>query len=295
MNSICIILTDYQSINEELILKSFNKIKKSKLKKIYLIGCKKKFKKIFQKFLYLKKINLIDITLVKNDYINYLINITKKSILLFNEKKIKYIINLPLNKKKYIGKNFYGYTEFFSYYLDKKKNENMLLYSPDNFSVCPLTTHIELKNVDKKINKENLTNCVKNITKFYRLINKKVKISILGLNPHASIDLFAKNKDSEIIKPVVNFFKKKINIRGPVSADTAFNKTASNQVFIGMYHDQVLIPFKLINKFNGINITIGKKIIRLSPDHGVAKNKIGQIKYIDNKSFLECIKFCEKY
>ena len=113
MNSICIILTDYQSINEELILKSFNKIKNSKLKKIYLIGCKKKFKKIFQKFLYLKKINLIDITLVKSDYINYLINITKKSILLFNEKKIKYIINLPLNKKKYIGKNFYGYTEFF--------------------------------------------------------------------------------------------------------------------------------------------------------------------------------------
>ena len=295
MNSICIILTDYQSINEELILKSFNKIKKSKLKKIYLIGCKKKFKKIFQKFFYLKKINLIDITLVKNDYINYLKNITKKSVLLFNEKKIKYIINLPLNKKKYIGKNFYGYTEFFSYYLDKKKNENMLLYSPDNFSVCPLTTHIELKNVDKKINKENLTNCVKNITKFYKLINKKVKISVLGLNPHASIDLFTKNKDSEIIKPVVNFFKKKINIRGPVSADTAFNKTTSNQVFIGMYHDQVLIPFKLINKFNGINITIGKKIIRLSPDHGVAKNKIGQIKSIDNKSFLECIKFCEKY
>ena len=55
MNSICIILTDYQSINEELILKSFNKIKKSKLKKIYLIGCKKKFKKNFSKVFLFKK------------------------------------------------------------------------------------------------------------------------------------------------------------------------------------------------------------------------------------------------
>ena len=48
----------------------------------------------------------------------------------------------------------------------------MLLYSPDNFSVCPLTTHIKLKNVDKNINKKNLTNCVKNIIKFYKLIDK---------------------------------------------------------------------------------------------------------------------------
>ena len=66
--------------------------------------------------------------------------------------------------------------------------------------------------------------------------------------------------------------KKKINISGPISADTAFMENYKNKVFIGMYHDQVLIPFKTINKFDGINITIGKKILRLSPDHGTAKN-----------------------
>ena len=170
----------------------------------------------------------------------------------------------------------------------------MLLYSPDSFSVCPLTTHIKLKNVDSNINKKNLTNCIKNIIKFYKLINKKVKILILGLNPHASIDLFTKNKDRDVIEPVVNHFKQKVDICGPISADTAFNKVNPNQVFIGMYHDQVLIPFKLLNKFNGINITLGKKIIRISPDHGVAKNKKGKLKLINNKSFLECIKFCEK-
>ena len=62
-----------------------------------------------------------------------------------------------------------------------------------------------------------------------------------------------------------------------------------------MYHDQVLIPFKMKNKFNGINITIGKKLVRLSPDHGTGENIVNKPKLINNKSFLECIKFCEKY
>lgn len=60
-----------------------------------------------------------------------------------------------------------------------------------------------------------------------------------------------------------------------------------------MYHDQVLTPFKIINKFNGINITIGNEFVRLSPDHGTAKNV--KKKYISNESFIKCIEFCEKY
>ena len=88
--------------------------------------------------------------------------------------------------------------------------------------------------------------------------------------------------------------KKKVNITGPISADTAFMENYKNKVFIGMYHDQVLIPFKTINKFDGINITIGKKILRLSPDHGTAKNLKGRKKTINNMSFLKCIDFCSK-
>ena len=62
-----------------------------------------------------------------------------------------------------------------------------------------------------------------------------------------------------------------------------------------MYHDQVLIPFKLINKFDGINVTIGNKIVRISPDHGTAKTLIKKRKSISNQSFINCLKFCEKY
>ena len=86
--------------------------------------------------------------------------------------------------------------------------------------------------------------------------------------------------------------KKKINISGPISADTAFIDNYKNKVFIGMYHDQVLIPFKTINKFDGINITIGKNFEIIS-HHGTARSLKGE-KNISNKSFLKCMDFCSK-
>ena len=171
----------------------------------------------------------------------------------------------------------------------------MLLYSEKGFSVCPLTTHIEIKNVEKNINEKKLKNCIKNIINFYQKLNKKIEIIVLGLNPHASVDFNKGTKDNTLINKIVkNMRKKKINITGPISADTAFMGNLSKKVFVGMYHDQVLIPFKALNKFDGINITIGKKILRLSPDHGTAKNLKRNKQNINNKSFLRCLDFCSK-
>jgi len=295
MNSLCILLTDSESINQDLILKSKKKLLKSKLKKIYFIGDLKLFPKIYLLTKLNKKFLFINQSLFKNNYINYLKKITNKSINLYKEKKIKYLINMPLNKKKFLEKKYLGYTELYSFLFDKKKNENMLLYNK-KFSVCPLTTHIKIKDVDKNINKYKLINAIKNILLFSKnILKKNYKIVVLGLNPHASIDMKSNTKDAKVVRPIVlNLLKKKIDIQGPISADTAFLKT-SNKIYLGMYHDQVLIPFKMRNAFNGINITIGKKLIRLSPNHGTGvalKNKINKI---DNKSFLECIKFCEKH
>ena len=295
MKSIAILLTDHQSINESLILKSLDYIKKSRLKKIYFIGNKYYFKKIYLNSLNYKKFNFINVENKKNNY-DYLKKITYLGINLYNEKKINFIINMPLNKKKFLEDKYRGFTEFFSDQFKEKGNESMLLFS-ENFSVCPVTTHIELQKVSKEITPTKLKKNILNIIYFYKKILKKKnkQIVVLGINPHASIDFVKKNKDKNIIAPIVNFFKKKkISIIGPVSADTAF-KDVKNKIFIGMYHDQVLIPFKLINGFNGVNITIGKEIIRLSPDHGTAENIKNKNKSINNLSFLKCIKFCEKY
>lgn len=292
MNSICILLIDEKSISEKVIIKSFDKLIKSQIKKIYIIGDKIKFQKIYKK---INKYNKFEFYNIKNDGKNnflFLKKITKKSINLFKDKKIKYLINMPIDKKRFLNNNFSGFTEFFSFMCKDKKKENMLLYN-DTFSVCPITTHIEIKKVDKLITKKKIIYTVKNIFNFYKKINKKVQIVYLGLNPHAGIDLNNNSKEERVIKPTISLLKKKFPIIGPVSADTAFRKI-SNKIFIGNYHDQVLIPFKLINKFNGINITIGKKYIRMSPDHGTGK-RLKKNEYISNESFVNCIKFCEKY
>ncbi|MDC1148853.1 4-hydroxythreonine-4-phosphate dehydrogenase PdxA [Pelagibacteraceae bacterium] len=293
MKSISILLTDPDSINEILLIKSYKYLKNCKLKKIYFVGDKYLFKKIFYKYNNNNKFEFINID-YSNNWTAYLKKTIQTSAELFNDKIISYAINLPLNKKKFFKNKYNGFTEFFSKTLDNKKNENMLLFN-ENFSVCPLTTHIEIKKVESQINKKKLVQTIKNLNYFYKNITKKkIKIVVLGLNPHASKDLPKNNIDRNVIFKVIQSLRDTVDIEGPISADTAFNKTY-NKVYIGMYHDQVLIPFKMKNKFNGSNITIGKKLIRLSPDHGTGKELIKKPRLINNCSFLSCIKFCEKY
>ena len=293
MKSISILLTDPDSTNELLLLKSYQYLKKCRLKKIYFVGDKNLFKKIFYKYNNNQKFEFSHID-YSNNWSVYLKKTIKISIELFNNKKINYMINLPLNKNKFFKNQYNGFTEFFSKTLDNKKDENMLLFNK-SFSVCPLTTHIEIKKVESQINKNKLVKTIKNLSYFYKtVIKKKIKIIVLGLNPHASKDLPKNNKDRKVVSKVIEKLKGKVDIEGPVSADTAFNKT-NNKVYIGMYHDQVLIPFKMKNRFDGLNITIGKKIIRLSPDHGTGKELIKKPHLINNYSFLSCVKFCEKY
>ena len=294
MKSISILLTDPISINEQIILKSVANLKKSKLKKIFFLGDRIYFKDIDKLSKTNNKFHFINISLIKNNYLQYLKSLIKTSVYLFKKKRINYIINMPINKKRFFKNKYPGFTEFFSYILDKKQNENMVLYN-EKFSVCPLTTHTEIKNVDKKINKKKLINSIENLNFFLKnIIKKKNKIIVLGLNPHASQDITNNTKDMNIISPVVQLLKKKIDVCGPISADTAFQQTMG-KIYLGMYHDQVLIPFKMANKHNGINITIGKEIIRISPDHGTGEDLIKKPHLISNKSFLKCIKFCEKY
>ena len=158
-----------------------------------------------------------------------------------------------------------------------KKKEVMLIYNK-NLSVVPLTTHLEIKNVTNKITSKLIRTKILTLNKYYfKLFKKKPKIAILGLNPHNSEN----RKDSvenKIIKPTVQELKKlKININGPFPADTVFNnqKKFAYNVIVGMYHDQVLAPFKALYGYDAINLTLGLQYLRVSPDHGIAHDIIG--------------------
>ncbi len=203
-------------------------------------------------------------------------------------------INGPISKKSFLNKKFPGITEYLSKKFKSKKNA-MLIYN-DQLSVCPLTTHMPIKSVAKRINKNTLIEKAKLINEFYiKKIGFKPKIGVLGLNPHCeSIHSF--NEDDKILKPTIKqLSNKKFNISGPYSADTFFLKQnrKNYDVVIGMYHDQVLTPLKTLFEYDAINITLGLPFIRISPDHGPNEKMVG--KNLSNPlSLIKAIQFLDK-
>ena len=249
----------------------------------------------------LKRINLIDvdfkqtsgfskITSKSNHYISTCFNIAIK--LLKNNISDK-LINGPISKKNFLKNKYNGITEYLA---DKTNTKNfaMIIYNK-NLSVCPVTTHLPIKYVSKRINKQEIINKVKIINNFWLAkFNKKIKIGITGLNPHCeSIDKF--NEDKKIILPAIKKLKKlKYNIEGPFAADTIFlkNNRKKFDLVIGMYHDQVLTPIKTLFEYNAINITIGLPFLRVSPDHGpneamISKNKSNYLSLLNSIKFLD--------
>ena len=100
------------------------------------------------------------------------------------------------------------------------------------------------------------------------------------------------SEESKKILPAITKLKKKgINIKGPLVTDTIFvNNYKRFNIIVGMYHDQVLGPFKTLFHFDAINLTLGLNYIRVSPDHGPALDLIGKNKS-EYLSLLQCIKF----
>ena len=295
-----VFLGDLDSINLELIHNSHNYLK-NKVKYILLGNIKDASK-------YLSKINSnLEINEIYNplNFENYkknnlnffnIENIHKEkhqtllnqlSIVnhLSNSSQID-LVTLPINKSVFKKKiEFTGMTE----YLGKinKRNTIMLMHG-EKFSVIPLTTHINLKDVSKHLNKKYLNLKLTLINKqiqrrIYELNFKSIKF--LCYNPHCSEENTIGNEDRKISE-IIKKFK---NIYGPLSADSAFNNIQNNLLFISMYHDQALIPFKILNK-KGINLTLGLNYRRLSPAHGTAKD----IKYkniSNSSSYIACMDF----
>ncbi|MDA9725852.1 4-hydroxythreonine-4-phosphate dehydrogenase PdxA [Candidatus Pelagibacter sp.] len=249
-----------------------------------------------------KSINLIDvnfktskafskISIKSNKYIENCFDI---AFYIIKKNNIKNLITGPISKKTFLNKKYLGLTEYISKKF-KVKHSAMLIYN-ERLSVSPVTTHLPLKFVPKKINKNLIVERVKLLNDFYKKKLKKVpKIAILGLNPHCeSVDKF--NEDERILKPTIKYLKKRnFKVFGPFPADTIFLKKNMKKynVILGMYHDQVLTPIKALFEYDAINITVGLPFIRIAPDHGPNETMLG--KNISNPlSLIKAISFLDK-
>ena len=244
-----------------------------------------------------KKINLINVDY--NHKLNFsTYNYIKKSFdIAFKLIKSKYtnkFINGPINKNDFLKKKFPGVTEYISKRFNKSKTA-MLIYNRD-ISVCPITTHLPIKMVARKISRKIIYEKVQLIDNFFRKnLNYKPKIAVTGLNPHCE-SISKINEDETIIKPTVKTLKKKgFSIFGPFSADTIFlrQNRENYDVVIGMYHDQVLAPIKTLKEYDAINITLGLPFYRVSPDHGPNKKMIKK-NSSNPLSLLRALEFLDK-
>ena len=318
MKKIILIGGDPNSINSEIILKSWRKISNTLKKKIYLVSNynlikdqskKLKFSIKVCKVKSLKSKNnsdslkIIDINLKYlrpfNVPIKEASKFVKKSLIIGHHlalnKNVLGLINCPIDKTL-LRRNNMGVTEFLASKCNIKNNSEVMLIWNKKFSVSPITTHIDLKDVSKNLKSEIILNKINTINdSFKRIFKKRPKIGILGLNPH-NAEMKKNSEEKKLIVPSVLKLKKKgIKIKGPLVSDTLFiNDFKSYDVIVGMYHDQVLTPFKTIFKFDAINITLGLNYLRVSPDHGVAKDLILKNK-ANPKSLIECIKFINKF
>jgi len=312
-----IIAGEPNSISSEIIFKSWKNKKKYKAKPFFIIGSVKLLNLQKKKLNYKIRIKNIDhksnlnnlssaylnvlnvdfnqkrpfekITTKSNNYIFKCFDI---SIKLLKKKKIIGLINCPIKKETLFKKKHQGITEYLSKKLNKNGNEAMLIYNK-KLSVCPVTTHIPLQQVSKKIKKSIIIKKIKTINYFYKkFLNTKPKFAVLGLNPHNFTYLKNSEEDQIISKAIKSVKKMNINVEGPVSTDTSFMnyKKFKFNIIVGMYHDQVLTSFKSMFKYNAINITLGLPFVRISPDHGVAEDIAGKRK-ADEKSLTESIKF----
>jgi len=260
--------------------KDFQEFKKLNNKKINLINVDYDFKKCFEK-----------ITSKSNKYID---DTFKTALNFIKKNNLSKFINGPVSKKTFLKGKTLGITE----YLAKKTKTNevaMLIFNKD-LSVSPLTTHLALKDVHKKITKQKIYKQVNLINSFYKKkFNKLPRIAITGLNPHCESNFQNSEEDKIIIPAIKKLRLKNTKIHGPFSADTIFTKSLLKKydVIIGMYHDQVLSPMKALFNFDAINITLGLPFTRISPDHGPNFSMLGK-NLSDPKSLIQALKFLDK-
>jgi 4-hydroxythreonine-4-phosphate dehydrogenase len=259
-------------------------------------------KNINFKKLSLKKINIVDVDLdfvkpfsqISNKTNGYLEKSFNLCLQLLKSKKFIGFINGPVSKKTFLKKRFLGITEYLAN-KTKTKKVAMLIYN-SKLSVSPITTHLPLKNVHKKITKKKIIDQFVLINNFYKINFKKIpNVAITGLNPHCESN-YQSSEEDRIIVPAIKYLKsKKHKVSGPFPADTIFMKSNSKKydVIIGMYHDQVLTPLKTKFEFNAINITLGLPFIRISPDHGPNSTMLGK-NTSNPQSLINAIKFLDK-
>ena len=303
-NTLVISLGDPAGIGTEITLKALGSKDLNKNIKPLLVGCKNN---IYETYLKLVKkginyiphpnsLEIIDIPIEKeitpgvtskesgSASFNWLV----KAANIVLEKKARALVTAPISKIAWhkAGHIYAGQTELLGELSNSKTSMLFTAISPNNgwrFNTLLATTHIPLEEISNSLSKELLIYKLDALLNFCRKFKESPSIQIAGLNPHAGEEGKLGVEEQNLIIPLLNEWKLKnrsIEITGPIPPDTCWISAANAwngkltqntpDGILALYHDQGLIPVKLIAFDEAVNTTLGLPFIRTSPDHGTA-------------------------
>ena len=195
------------------------------------------------------------------------------------EGKIDAIVTAPINKHN-IAEAVEGFSGHTGHLATAFENEVLMILSSDQLNVATVTGHIPISEVAQSLTSEKITKAIDILKHSLKRDFGKVKptIAVLGLNPHAGEMGTIGKEEQEVIVPAIEAAQSKDAIvKGPYPADGFFGQGYDTRfdAVLGMYHDQVLVPFKAIAMGSGTNFTAGLSTVRTSPDHGTAMHLAG--------------------
>ncbi len=304
---ICITMGDPSGIGAEIIAKSLSSPVVRKLAYFIIVGDAFVFKKAFiltkagfgyKTVAQAKKIKFNDCNVllldlanvnsegfeygcIKAEYGKASIDYIRSAYLLIQNKKADAMVTAPINKysAKRTGFKYQGHTEFLTHLAKAKDTAMMLTGGP--LSVVLATTHLPLADVSSSLKKRNLFKVIVLIDEWmgYYFGVESCKIGVCGLNPHAGEKGAMGREEKDIITPAIELAKSKgVNASGPYPSDALFYRAYNGDfdVILCMYHDQALIPLKMVARDEAVNITLGLPFIRTSPAHGTAFDIAGK-------------------
>ncbi len=212
------------------------------------------------------------------------------------------LVTAPVNKEAIVraGEAFVGQTEMLSQLAGTNRTAMMLLGQDDRgrwLRVAMATTHLPLKLVSDHLTQSKIELVIELAAQACRDLGlPRARVAVCGLNPHAGEGGQMGTEEQTVIGPAVDAAQhRQIDVVGPLSADALFYHAFKGEydAVVAMYHDQGLVPLKMIGFETGVNWTLGLPFIRTSPDHGTAYDIAGQGR-ADPSSMVAAIRLAKR-
>ncbi|QSR84096.1 4-hydroxythreonine-4-phosphate dehydrogenase PdxA [Methylacidimicrobium sp. B4] len=200
----------------------------------------------------------------------------EEAILLWKEGAIQAIVTGPVHKAglQAAGFPYPGQTEFFAERTGCGMGRVVMGFWHPRLSVSLLSTHCSLREAIASIRPEKIVLSAELLAEFLaRLGRPSPRIAVAGLNPHAGEGGLFGSEERDLFEPAITLLQKRgWDVSGPLPPDSVFRQAFRGEFagVVAAYHDQGLIPFKLVAFATGVNVTLGLPLIRTSPDHGTA-------------------------